>query len=172
MQQIFLTGSHAPNIASRLFTALNIRPTGYRLTPFMVDGAVRGDALHLLLPPSPPLYNDVPLRIRISSAQQVIVDRTLSEVAAPSLLAALNVHTPMLLSGVSAAMLQCEPFRAALRDCLMSQRPVVAVAEEDAAEPLSRLTPPERQQWLHVPQDPAERSLMLEHLVSEAAMRF
>ncbi len=172
MQQIFLTGSHAPNIASRLFTALNIHPTGYRLTPFMVDGAVRGDALHLLLPPSPPLYNDVPFRIRLGSTQQVIVAPVLAQVAAPSLLAALQVHTPMLISGVSGEMLTCEPFRTALRECLMSQRPVVVVAEDDAVDALSRITPPERQQWLHVPQEPEARSQMLEHLIAEASMRF
>ncbi len=172
MQQLFLTGSHAPNIASRLFTALNVRPTGYRLTRFMVDGAVRGDALHLLLPPSSPLYNDVPVRVRLTSTEQTIVPRVLEEVAAPSLLNALNVHTPMLISGVSAAMLECEPFRTALRQCLMSQRPVVVVAEEDAVEALRLITPPERQEWIAVPQEPEARSNMFEHLVAEMAMRF
>ncbi len=172
MQQLFLTGHHAPNIASRLFTALNVRPTGYRLTPFMVDGAVRGDALHLLLPPSPPLYNDVPFRIRFAHGEQTIVPRVLEEVAAPSLLSALNVHTPMLISGVSAGMLECPGFRAALRDCLMSQRPVVVVAEEDAIELLKGITPPERQAWIAVPMDPAERADLFEHLVSEVSLRF
>ncbi len=172
MQQLFLTGIHAPNIASRLFTALNVRPTGYRLTPFMVDGAVRGDAMHLLLPPTPPHYNDVPFRIRLASADWTIVPRVLNDIAAPSLLAALNVHTPMLLSGVSAAMLECEAFRTALRTCLMSQRPVVVVAEEDAVEALQRITPPERQLWMAVPQEPEARSAMLEELIAEVTMRF
>ncbi|MBQ8200791.1 MAG: hypothetical protein IJZ74_03370 [Clostridia bacterium] len=172
MQQLFLTGIHAANIASRLFTALNVRPTGYRITPFMVDGAVRGDALHLLVPPSPPLYNDVPFRIRIAAGDTAIVPRALDEAAAPSLLAALNVHTPMLLGGLSADMLACERFRTAVRQCLMSQRPVVVVADEDASDALRALTPPERQEWIAVPHEPDARSAMLEHLITEAAMRF
>jgi len=51
MQQLYLTGTHAAELADRLFTALNIRPAGYRLQPFAVEGALRGDAMHLLLPP-------------------------------------------------------------------------------------------------------------------------
>ena len=46
MQQLYLIGTHAAELADRLFTALNIRPAGYRLQPFAVEGALRGDAMH------------------------------------------------------------------------------------------------------------------------------
>ncbi|MBQ7849918.1 MAG: hypothetical protein IJ343_09375 [Clostridia bacterium] len=171
MQQLYLTGSHAALIADRLFTALNVRPVGYRLTPFSVEGASRGEALRLLLPPAAG-HNDVPCRIRISADRSVIVPAALEEVAAPGLHAALRVHAPLLLGGVQADLLDCPAFREAVRACLMSSRPVIVVADEAAAPVLRALTPPETQLWFAVPEDEAGQAALLESLLPEAMLRF
>ncbi|MBQ8554742.1 MAG: hypothetical protein IJ438_02605 [Clostridia bacterium] len=169
MQQLYLTGIHADDVAARLFTALNVRPAGYRLLPFEVGGETRGEALHLLLPPSAPLYNDVPCRIRTAEGAASVVTKTLEDVAAPSLLAALNVHTPMLLCGMTADMLRCKAFREAVQQCLLSPRPVVVVADKSAQNTLRKLTPAEKQLWIDVD---GRQDAALEALLSEAMMRF
>ena len=97
MQQLYLTGTHAAAMAEKLFTALNVRPAGYQLTPFTVGGGIRGEALHLLTPPCAPMDNDVPCRIRLTPAHTQVLTWTLSELAAPALTSALAVHAPMLL---------------------------------------------------------------------------
>lgn len=171
MQQLYLTGRHASELAARLFTALNVRPAGCRLLPFTVGGAIRGEALHLLLPPSPPLCNDVPCRIRLTPEDWAIVPRALNEIAAPSLLSALEVHSPMLLDGLTGPMLACAAFREAVRRCLVGERAVVVVAADDAVSALRTLTSEDCQLWASVPDDAEERAALLETLVTEAAMR-
>lgn len=171
MQQLYLTGPHASQMADHLFTALNIRPAGYRLTPFSVGGSVRGEALHLLLPPAAPMDNDVPCRIRLRSGDWAIVPRVLDEIAAPNLLRALTVHTPVLLQGLTAQMLTCTAFREAVVACLTSSRPVIVAADDDAEELLRALTPPDSQLWMPVPASEAGRSALLEELVAEATLR-
>ena len=42
MQQLYLSGEHAPELAQRLINALNLRPAGYQLVPFTVGGGQRG----------------------------------------------------------------------------------------------------------------------------------
>lgn len=171
MQQLYLTGTDAPELADRLFTALDVRPAGYRLTAFTVDGAVRGEALHLLMPPAAPMDNDVPCRIRLRSGDWTVVPRVLDEIAAPNLLRAAEVHTPILLGGLTAQMLTCTAFREAVVSVLLSQRPVIVAAEDGAQEHLRALTPAETQLWLSVPSSEAGRAALLEQLVAEAAMR-
>lgn len=171
MQQLYLTGPHASQIADQLFTALNVRPAGYRLLPFSVGGAVRGEALHLLLPPAAPMDNDVPCRIRLRSGDWAIVPRVLDEIAAPNLLRAITVHTPILLDGLTARMLTCAAFREAVVACLCSPRPVIVAADDDAEEILRALTPPEAQLWMPIPPGAEGRSALLEELVAEAALR-
>lgn len=171
MQQLYLTGPHASEIADRLFTALNVRPAGYRLLPFSVNGGLRGEALHLLLPPAAPMDNDVPCRIRLRSGDWTIIPRVLDEIAAPNLLRALAVHTPILLQGMTAQMLTCAAFREAVVTLLTSPRPVVVAADDDAEELLRALTPAESQLWMPVPQTAQGREALLESLITEASMR-
>lgn len=171
MQQLYLTGTHASIVADQLFAALNLRPAGYRLLPFSIGGALRGDALHLLLPPAAPMDNDVPCRIRLRSDDWAVVPRVLDEIAAPNLRRALAVHTPILLGGITAQMLTCTAFREAVVTLLTSPRPVIVAAEDDAEEILRALTPAETQLWMPVPPSESGRAELLETLVAEAAMR-
>ena len=171
MQQLYLTGRHASSIADRLFTALDVRPAGFRLLPFSVSGAVRGEVLHLLLPPSPPLMNDGPCRIRIAEDAWATVPRVLEETAAPCLERMTHYHAPILLDALSADLLSSPALRTALVRCLMSARPVIAVVHEDARPLLEALTPREHQLWLNVPEDADARAALLETLLTEAAMR-
>lgn len=54
MQQLYLTGDGASASAAQLMNALNVPFSGFRLTPVRVGGSLRGEALHLLLPPPKP----------------------------------------------------------------------------------------------------------------------
>lgn len=171
MQQLYLTGPHAAQLADRLFTALNVRPSGYNLVPFTVGGGIRGEALHLLTPPCAPMDNDVPCRIRLRTGDWAIVPRVLDEIAAPTLLQAMTLRTPILLGGLTAQMLTCRAFREAVVACLSSDRPVIVAASEDAEEMLRALTPAEAQLWAPVPESTQGQSALLEELVAEAAMR-
>ena len=171
MQQLYLTGPHASTLAEQLFAALNVRPAGYQLTPFSVGGGIRGEALHLLLAPAAPMDNDVPCRIRLRSGDWTVVPRVLDEIAAPNLLRAITVHTPILLDGLTAGMLTCAAFREAVVAVLTSDRPVIVAASEDAEEILRALTPEASQMWMPVPATEAGRAQLLETLIAEAAMR-
>lgn len=171
MQQLYLTGNHAPALADRLITALNLRPAGYRLQPFTVSGSVRGEALHLLLPPAAPMDNDVPCRIRLREGDWAVVPRVLEEIAAPNLAKAVTAHMPILLSGLDARMLTCAAFREAVVSLLVSPRPVIVACAEDAEELLRALTPAQSQLWFPVPESADARAVLLEELVAEAAMR-
>lgn len=172
MQQLYLSGECAGAVAARLFDALNIRPVGCRLSPFEVDGAVRGDAMQLLLPPADPMFNGVPCRILLSPGQSTVVPAALEEIAAPGLLAALRIHAPMLLDGLSADLLENAAFRRAVRECLMSTRPVVVAADSSAVPILKGLTASDKQLWFTVPEDAEAQARLLEALLPEAALRF
>ncbi len=171
MQQLYLCGAHAPKLADLLFTALNLRPAGYTLVPFTVGGGLRGDALHLLLPPAAPMHNDVPCRIRLRDGDETVVPRVLEEIAAPNLLKAINAHAPILLGGVDAQMLTCRAFREAVVTVLTSPRTVIVAASDDAEDLLRALTPADSQLWAHVPESAADRAELLEELIAEASMR-
>ena len=171
MQQLYLSGEHAPELAQRLINALNLRPAGYQLAPFTVGGGQRGEALHLLTPPAAPMDNDVPCRILLRAGDWCVVPRVLDEIAAPNLLRAVPLHTPILLGSVTAQMLTCAAFREAVVTVLTGERPVVIAAEEGATEHLRALTPASTQMWLPVPDDAEEQSALLEQLVAEAALR-
>lgn len=171
MQQLYLCGAHAPQLADLLFTALNLRPAGYKLVPFTVGGGLRGDALHLLLPPAAPMHNDAPCRIRLREGDEAVVPRVLEEIAAPNLRKAVNAHAPILFSGLDAQMLTCRAFREAVVTVLSSPRAVIVACAEDAEELLRALTPAESQLWAHVPESAEARTALLEELVAEASMR-
>lgn len=171
MQQLYLTGPHAPQLAEKLFTALNIRPAGYQLLPVSVGGGLRAEALHLLVPPAAPMENDVPCRIRLRPGDWTVVPRVLDEIAAPNLRRLLDLRRPILLSGLTAQMLTCTAFREAVVTVLLSPLPVIVAAEDDAEELLRALTPEETQLWMPVPDSAEGRSALLEELIAEAAMR-
>ncbi len=171
MQQLYLCGEHAQDLANRLFTSLNIRPAGYRLEPFSVGGGMRGEALHLLVPPSVPMDNDVPCRIRLRSGDWAVVPRVLDEIAAPNLARLTGLHAPILLGGLTAEMLTCAAFREAVGALLAGPRPGIAACADDAEEILRALTPEADQLWEAVPQTEEGRCALLEELVSEASLR-
>ena len=171
MQQLYLTGAHAAELADRLFTALNIRPAGYRLLPFTVGDGLRGDALHLLLPPAAPMDNDVPCQIRLRTGDWVVVPRVLDEIAAPNLLRAVPLQAPILLGSITAQMLTCAAFREAVVHLLASERLVIAAVSDDAEEHLRALTPAESQMWFPVPESSEARTLLLQELAAEATLR-
>lgn len=171
MQQLYLHGEDAPELADRLFTALNVRPAGYRLIPFAVGGSLRGEALHLLMPPAAPMDNDVPCRIRLRAGDWAIVPRVLDEIAAPNLMQTLRLHTPVLLGGITARMLTCTAFREAVVAVLKGPHPVIVAASPDAKETLCALTPSDTQLWMSVPESAQGRAELLEALVAEASLR-
>ncbi len=171
MQQLYLTGKYAPEAADRLFTALNLRPAGYRLTPFTLGGGLRGDALHLLMPPAAPMDNDVPCRVRLREGDWAVVPRVLDEIAAPNLLRMEALRTPILLSGLDAGMLTCAAFREAVVKLLTGPQAVIVAADDDAEEILRALTPAASQLWMPVPESAEGRAALLEELVAEASMR-
>ena len=171
MQQLYLTGDYAPDLARQLIDALNLRPAGYQLLPFTVGGGMRGEALHLLTPPAAPMDNDVPCRIRLCSGNWTVVPRVLDEIAAPNLHSALPLHTPVLLGGLTAQMLTCTAFREAVVAVLSSPRLVIAAVSDDAEEHLRALTPAQSQMWFAVPETAQGRAELLQELAAEAAMR-
>ena len=171
MQQLYLTGDHAPELAQRLINALNLRPAGYELTPFTVGGGLRGEALHLLTPPAAPMDNDVPCRIRLRTGDWAVVPRALDEIAAPNLASAITLHTPILLGGLTAQMLTCAAFREAVVKVLSSPRLVIVAAADDAEEHLRALTPERTQMWFPVPESAEGRAELLQELAAEATMR-
>ena len=171
MQQLYLTGSYAADIADSLFNALNVRPSGYRLTPFSIGGGLRGEALHLLTPPCAPMDNDVPCRVRLRTGDWTIIPRVLDEIAAPTLLQARTLHTPILLGGVTGTMLTCRAFREAVVACLKSEHPVIVAASDDAEAILRALTDEADQLWMPVPETAQGRTELLQELIPEAALR-
>ncbi len=171
MQQLYLTGDHAPELAQRLISALNLRPAGYQLTPFTVGGGLRGEGLHLLTPPAAPMDNDVPCRIRLRTGDWCVIPRVLDEIAAPNLLRAVPLHTPILLGSITAQMLTCAAFREAVVHVLTSERLVITAVSDDAEEHLRALTPSESQLWFPVPESADARALLLQELAAEVTLR-
>ncbi len=168
-QQFYLTGSGASDLAVRLFHALNVHPAGFRLRPFSVGSSTRGMALHLLLPPAFPLLNDVPCRISIAQGEDVTLSEPLCRVAVPGLRQALDAHTPILLDGLCADMLDCLPFRDAVAACLKGSQCVISVVSADAVPLLHPLTPANTQLWMEVPS--GDHPDLLEALLGEVIMR-
>lgn len=171
MQQLYLSGERAPELAQQLINALNLRPAGYQLTPFTVGGGLRGEALRLLTPPAAPMDNDVPCRIRLRSGDWAVVPRVLDEIAAPNLLRAVPLQTPILLGSITAQMLTCAAFREAVVQLLTSERLVIAAVSDDAEEHLRALTSTEGQMWFPVPESSEARALLLQELAAEVTLR-
>lgn len=169
MQHLCLCGPCAPRLAGKLFSALNVQPVGLRILPFSVDGQPRGDALFLQPPPG---LNGVPCRIRITPEETVTVPRALEDVAAPGLRAAMRLHAPMLLCGLTADLLASDAFRRAVCDCLQGDIPLVIAADEASRTMPEALLPADVQLWMDVPEASDAQDALLEQLIYEAALRF
>lgn len=85
MQQLYLTGDGASASAAQLMNALNVPFSGFQLTPVRVGGSLRGEALHLLLPPPKPRLNDVLCRVRLTEKDWLLLPQVMEEIAAPGL---------------------------------------------------------------------------------------
>lgn len=172
MQQLCLTGPQAGLIAARLFDALNVQPAGLRIAPFCVGDAVAGDAVYLFPPAIATGTGSIPCRIRLPRERSVIVKEALEEVAVSALRSAMRVHSPLLLDGLAADLLQCPAFAEAVCQCLQSDHPAVVTADAEAARMLCAILPEAQLLCLPVPEDPAEQTVLLRELIPEAALRF
>ncbi len=171
MQQLYLVGHDASSLALQIFTAHNVHPAGFRLLSFNIGNAPRGEALHLLQPPAPPMHNDVPALICLGN-ETVPVPQVMDRIAAPALRSLIGVRQVALIDRITADMLSSAAFRDALQGCLMRDAAVIVVAEENAVPALQALTPADCQLWMTVPEAPDARQALLETLVTEAALRF
>ena len=100
-----------------------------------------------------------------------MISRVLDEIAAPNLLRAVPLHTPILLGSVTAQMLTCAAFRKAVVSVLSSERLVIAAVSDDAEELLRALTPEKAQMWFPVPESAEARALLLQELAAEVTLR-
>lgn len=164
MQQIFLTGKQAGDMAIRLLTALNLRPVGYRLLPFAVDGEEKGQMLHLLMPPAEGVRNDVPCIIE-TGAQPIVLPGVFDLLAAPALRQAMHARTPILLGGVPLLALAAPAFREAMMNCLAGDMQVITVVLPDAVEAVRMMGG--EQLWIDLDAPDADAQMML--LQSELA---
>lgn len=165
MQQIFLTGKQAGEVVMRLMDALNLRPVGYRLLPFAVDGEEKGQMLRLLTPPEEGVRNDVPCIIE-TGAQPIVLPGVFDLLAAPALRQAPHAHAPVLLGGVPLLSLAAPAFREAMMDCLASAAPVITVALPDAVEAIRMMGGEQRWFDLDAPDGDAQLALLQSELAA------
>lgn len=166
MQQIFLTGSQASQLAVQLVRALELKPVGYVMQPFCVAGREAGQAIHLLTPPGEDAHNDLPCRVYLREGLSAVVEGVLSNVVAPALRRSLSAQSPIFLDDLDAALLHCEPFSLAVRACIHSEHLVICVVRDDAIALMKRMSPAPEQFWL----DTSAKNT-LETLLDEARMR-
>ena len=100
MQQLYLTGDGASASAAQLMNALNVPFSGFQLTPVRVGGSLRGEALHLLLPPPKPRLNDVLCRVRLTEKDWLLLPQVMEEIAAPGLCGTFSTRTPILIDRI------------------------------------------------------------------------
>ena len=91
---------------------------------------------------------------------------------AAGLLAAMRIHAPVFIDGLSGDLLTCEALRLAVLRCLSAQRLVVIAADASARDVLHMHAPLQEQVWYDVPEDEAGQAELLEALIPEAALRF
>lgn len=104
MQQLYLTGDGASASAAQLMNALNVPFSGFRLTPVHLGGSLRGEALHLLLPPPKPRLNDVLCRVRLTEKDWLLLPQVMEEIAAPGLCGTFSTRTPILIDRIELEM--------------------------------------------------------------------
>lgn len=171
MQQIYLTGANATQVAARLFHALNIHPAGYTVQPFALNGHPAGEALHLLIQPPMGYANDVPYRVILAEHGEkpvtALVPDTLNRIAAPALRQVTGIGVPLLIGFADGAMLACEDFLSAVKRALHGGALCVTVAGEDAEAILRHASPESAQLWL----DTADPDAALAAALDEAMQR-
>ena len=143
MQQLYLTGDGASASAAPLMNALNVPFSGFRLTPVHLGGSLRGEALHLLLPPPKPRLNDVLCRVRLTEKDWLLLPQVMEEIAAPGLCGTFSTRTPILIDRIEPEMQARE------------QR-VIFVVADGAEKPLQQMMPENRQRWFSAPDTRAE----------------
>lgn len=169
MQQIYLTGPKASQLAQQVLSSLRVKTAGYRLLPLEVGGGARGSVVHLLTTPDQPHYNDVPCAISIGPGEQLVLHDVYNCLVAPALRQAAAARVPILLDSVSRAALEASGYAAAVRECLNSRCQVIVVAEESAAAPLRAMTDEADQLWLDVTEVTGPAAM--QQLAQELTMR-
>lgn len=163
MQQLYLTGDGASASAAQLVNALNMPFSGFQLTPVHLGGDLRGEALHLLLPPPKPRLNDVLCRVRLTEKDWLLLPQVMEEIAAPGLCSTSSTRTPLLIDRITPEMLACPAFCEALMQVQAREQLAIFVVADGAEAPLRQLMPENRQRWFSAPDTPAE-------MLVEAAM--
>lgn len=156
MQQLYLTGKGASARAEQLVNALNVPFSGFRLTPVEVGGDLRGEALHLLLPPPKPRLNDVLCRVRLTETDWLLLPQVMEEIAAPGLCATFSTRTPVLIDRITPEMLACPSFCDALTQVQAQERLAIFVAADGAEKTLRQMMPESRQRWFDASDTAAE----------------
>ena len=169
MQQIFLTGECAGEVAARALSSLRVRTAGYRLLPLEVAGCLRGRVLHLLTMPDEPYFNDVPCDVQLAPGQRKIIREVFGKIAAPALRQAVSAHVPLFIDGVCREMLQSKAFCEAVTACVKGRCQVFAVVEADAAEAVRAMSDRSEQLWIRA--DVGHENEALRQLLQELSMR-
>lgn len=151
MQQLYLTGDGASASAAQLMNALNVPFSGFRLTPVRVGGSLRGEALHLLLPPPKPRLNDVLCRVRLTEKDWLLLPQVMEEIAAPGLCGTFSTRTPILIDRIEPEMLACPAFCDALMQVQAREQLAIFVVADGAETPLQQMMPENRQRWFSAP---------------------
>ncbi len=151
MQQLYLTGDGASASAAQLMNALNVPFSGFQLTPVRVGGSLRGEALHLLLPPPKPRLNDVLCRVRLTEKDWLLLPQVMEEIAAPGLCGTFSTRTPILIDRIEPEMLACPAFCDALMQVQAREQLAIFVVADGAEKPLQQMMPENRQRWFSAP---------------------
>lgn len=151
MQQLYLTGDGASASAAQLMNALNVPFSGFQLTPVRVGGSLRGEALHLLLPPPKPRLNDVLCRVRLTEKDWLLLPQVMEEIAAPGLCGTFSTRTPILIDRIELEMLACPAFCDALMQVQAREQLAIFVVADGAEKPLQQMMPENRQRWFSAP---------------------
>lgn len=138
MQQLYLTGDGASTSAAQLMNALNVPFSGFQLTPVRVGGSLRGEALHLLLPPPKPRLNDVLCRVRLTEKDWLLLPQVMEEIAAPGLCGTFSTRTPILIDRIEPEMLACPAFCDALMQVQAREQLAIFVVADGAEKPLQQ----------------------------------
>ena len=169
MQQIYLTGPKASEVAAWVLTSLRVKTAGYCIVPLEVEGQVRGQALRLLTVPDEPYHNNVPCMAELAPGKQVFLREVFNQIAAPELRQAASAHVPVFMDCITAEMLKAADFAEAVAACLRSRSQVIAVAADNAVRKLRAMTDAENQLWLTV--DEANQNDIMRLLQQEVSMR-
>ena len=169
MQQIYLTGERAGDVAAKALASLRVRTAGYQLLPLEVGGHVRGKVLRLLTIPDKPYYNDVPCMIQLAPGERKVIREVFARIAAPALRQAVSARVPVFIDGISREALRSRAYADAVAECLRGRCQAFAVVEDDAVAAVSAMTDDAEQLWLAV--DEENEDDMLRQLLQELSMR-